>query len=161
MVARVNFMRDLFLRETGGMLPAQEFFRPTPAFLHWLKVEYAGDLIYDVGAGMGHVTVAMRKVGLKAVGIDLNFRPGQRSDCVIPANAVDFSYAPGSVLMFFRPCHGFFVETVIREASEVGVGHFLIVSASPDDAGRYRHRLQHVHPSAGEEGEEAWRLLMS
>lgn len=95
------------------------FFEPTAAWIDWM-VKYAnGRVIFDIGCGQGHVTMALRNFGGKAIGFDPNFEYMGRSMCsaVIPKYFEDCNksviHIPNAVAIFCRPCHSGFVEECI------------------------------------------------
>ena len=42
----------------------RKYFHPTARFVRWMKAHYGNKHVYDVGAGLGHVSKALTKAGL-------------------------------------------------------------------------------------------------
>lgn len=143
----------------GGSLPCIKFFEPTKKFLCWMKRRYSTSLIYDVGAGLGHVAKALRENGLKALAIDLNYRDSGDAAQVLIADGESYRYEPDSVVMVCRPCHGCFTEQVIEQSSRCDTSAFLYVGLEKNvegDLGVYLSQLKLVLSGAGEDGEGVW-----
>jgi hypothetical protein len=100
-----------------------KFFEPNTEMLQWLK-DYAGDrIIYDIGAGEGHITRGLNKLGAKVLGFepmgefDGNeyLKTGVR---IMPWRIEDhpklFVGVGNKVLLLFaRPCHSDFVANTL------------------------------------------------
>lgn len=138
-------------------LPPLKFFRPKWNFVTFMEQSFKGRTIYDVGAGMGHVTKELVQVGLNVIGFDINLRDGEYP--VQPGNGLTYSYEPGSVAMFCRPCHGFFVEMSIQRALYCGVTTFVYVGLGRNirhDLGSFRHHFKLKLRNAGSTKECVW-----
>lgn len=155
-LAAIESREGVILRPAG--LPNQVFFEPKKEFLAYMKKHFRSWFIYDVGAGMGHVTKALRKAGMKHVRpIDLNFRDGR----VVPvahADGTDYPYKSGSIVMLCRPCHGNFVYDTItraveRKATVVYVG---LTKNVKNDLGDYYRKFKKVAKNVGADGEHIW-----
>jgi hypothetical protein len=142
------------LTPLGGDCPPMRFFEPTPAFFEAMRPFYGLDII-DIGAGKGHVAVALAAHAHSVTAIDV------RTDgAVFPvdeANAVTFDYPAGSVALFCRPCHSpFFVEPTIARAIECDV-RAIIYAGLPrnvnNDLGMFRRRFRRAVSHVGGEGE--------
>lgn len=144
----------------GGPCPTMRFFVPTGAFFEAMKA-FRGMDIVDVGAGRGHVTIALRAHGHDRV-IPIDVRPDGAECKVFCANAATFSYPAGSVALLARPCHGIgLVEPAIRRALESGVAWVLYVGAAKNighDTGRYRRRFRVGARHVGGNGETLYVL---
>ena len=143
----------------GRSLPAIKFFEPKPKFLAWMKREYPEALIYDVGAGCGHVAEALRKKGLKVLGLDIHEREGETGSRVLVADGETYSYEAGSVVMVCRPCHGEFMERVIERAILCKASAILYVGLEKNveiDLGRHMAKFTMALPGAGLEDEKVW-----
>lgn len=143
----------------GGLLPDLKFFEPTEEFLRWVNRNYPTSIIYDVGAGLGHVTKALRDRGCKALAIDLNYRETEGPLQVVIADGESYQYEEGSVVMVCRPCHGQFTEQVIEQSSRCNVTAMLYVGLKrnvQDDLGVYFSKFDMVLSKAGEDGESVW-----
>lgn len=102
------------------------FFQPDQTFLEWIKDYANGRLIIDVGCGTGHITIALRKLGCKVMGIDPflsseNITRAKMNDDVnllpfcIEDHPVFFVGRGDKVLLLFaRPCHSFFVSNTLE-----------------------------------------------
>jgi hypothetical protein len=145
--------------EAKAVLPAQKFFEPNKAFLAYMKKHHRLSYIYDVGAGQGHVTKALRKAGLKKVNaIDLFSREGAVVK-VTHANSMDYPYKSGSVVMLCRPCHGTFVESTIARALLRRVSTIIYVGLTKNvknDLSGYYRKFKKVANNVGEDGENIW-----
>lgn len=143
----------------GRDLAPVRFFKPTPKFLDWMGRIYGKALIYDVGAGCGHVTKALLDKRLKVLAIDINSRDEQDA-YVMMADGEDYCYSKDSVVMICRPCHGEFVERVITQAIQQGAAAVLYVGLGKnvkDDLGRYLGDFKKVLSCAGRESEFVMR----
>jgi len=138
-------------------LPAQKFFEPNKAFLTYMK-KFSRRYVYDVGAGMGHVTVALRKAGIKKVNpIDMFPREGAVTK-VTYGNGIDYPYKSNSLVMLCRPCHGHFVEPVIERAIErrADIMYVGLTKNVKNDLGDYYRKFKKVLSKAGADGEHVW-----
>lgn len=117
-----------------------------------------GGLIYDVGAGSGHVAKRLTEAGAEVTAIDIT----RRSDSVFPvvlANSVLFDYEPGSCVMFCRPCHGPWVAVTIEHALLCGVTRFIYTGKRENaayDLGEFEDRFVLRLTGAGEDGEDVY-----
>jgi hypothetical protein len=92
-----------------------KYFRPRAQFIRWMKTQFDGKLIYDVGSGMGHVANVLAKAGLHVTAIDLE--PSNQAEFpVIYGDSTEYQFEKGSVVMLCRPCHenGFVRDTILR-----------------------------------------------
>lgn len=147
----------------GRSLPALKFFEPKPRFLAWMKREYPETLIYDVGAGCGHVAEALQKKGLLVLGLDIHERGGTEGCPVLIADGETYSYEAGSVVMLCRPCHGEFAERVVERAITCKASTILYVGLEKNvkmDLGRYAKKFKLSLKDAGLEGEKIWTWTM-
>lgn len=143
----------------GRLFPSLKFFEPTSKFLRWMKREYPNEIIYDVGAGVGHVAKALSEKGLKVIALDLNYRESTETFPVIPADGESYDYEPNSVVMICRPCHGQFTEQVIVQAMRCKASAVLYVGLDRNvegDLGMYQDRFKASLAGAGHEGERVW-----
>jgi len=140
----------------GKTLPKLKFFEPTKRFLKWMKETYGDRLIYDVGAGCGHVAKALSEFGMKVVAIDINRRDGGEEFLVELSNAEAYNYKEESVVMICRPCHGEFAEEVIFRAAECHARFIMYVGLKKNfknDLGPHFSSFKPVLKNAGLEGE--------
>ncbi len=143
----------------GGSLSCLTFFEPTKKFLRWMKRSYPDPIIYDVGAGLGHVAKALRKSGLKALAIDLNYRETEGTLQVVIADGESYRYRQDSIVMICRPCHGQFTEQVIEQASRCKVATTLYIGLErnvQNDLGVFLPKFNLVLSGAGKGGESVW-----
>ena len=147
----------------GGVLPDMKFFEPTKAFITWMKKNYKpGTVIYDVGAGVGHVSKMLADAGFtKVVAIDTVLRENPEYD-ITPADASNFPFERGSVVLIARPCHGHFVTNVLGQAFSRYTAAVLYaglpknVEADLDDE---MHEYEKVLARAGKDGEVVYRRI--
>jgi uncharacterized UPF0146 family protein len=140
----------------GKILPAIKFFEPRPKFLKWMRKTYDGRLIYDIGAGCGHVARALSDLGMEVKAIDINYRESGVGFPVEISNAEAYAYKPDSIAMICRPCHGEFAEQVIFKAWKCGVAAVLYVGLEKNfknDLGPHFSSFKPALKNAGEEGE--------
>ena len=142
-----------------GIYPASvlQFFKPKDRFLKWMRKEYAGQRVYDVGAGTGHVSETLRRVGVNAIPMDLGF--GDNPE-VFLADGTSFPYEPDSVVMLCRPCHGGFPLLTIMQAQRRGVATILYVGLERNrliDLDVEARKFKRVLTDVGDEGENVWR----
>lgn len=134
---------------------AIRFFRPLGSFLSWAREEAGGRVVYDVGAGTGHVSLALSAEGVRVLAIDLGPSPASVWQTV-SADGGAFAYRPGSVVMLCRPCHGSFPERVVSRAVERGASVWYVGLernvADDLDVSRFEVKLF----GAGEDGENVW-----
>jgi hypothetical protein len=107
-----------------------KFFEPTRDWLDWMKENFGDRMIVDCGTGIGHVVRALKKRGMKAIGIDL-----YPSEAIVNehtgfylGDASCFPYSHDWVPIFCRPCHDGFVMESIEHAFERGCGDVLYIS---------------------------------
>ena len=110
-----------------GKLPDIRFFNPNEKFFDWMA-QFKDKMIYDVGAGCGHVTKLLVDHGHKSVrAIDLFDRETQEV-FIDRSDGTTYPYLEGAVVMLCRPCHGRFPRRVIEQAVECGVSTILYIS---------------------------------
>jgi hypothetical protein len=132
-----------------------KFFEPTPAFLTWMATRFRGKRVYDVGAGHGHVTKALRARGVTTLPIDMAFRDNADAEPEI-ADATCYPYKPNTVVMICRPCHGHFTTDVIEQAIERKVSHIIYVGKVKNvsnDLDKFLPNFVPVLAKAGEDDE--------
>lgn len=143
-------------------VPAIKFFEPNRNFVRFMLQRYRkpNPVIYDVGAGVGHVSRLLEREGLRLIPLDINMRARTETRVLI-GNGVDFPYDKGSVVMVCRPCHGPTVEFYIHNALKRKVADVLYVG-KPDNAdfdlGRYAARFRRVMPCVGKDRESAYLM---
>ena len=141
------------------MLLSQIFFQPTKlwwamlAQTPWLRYRE----FYDIGAGMGHLTMQMLEHGYPCIAYDLHERPGQYA-VVELRDALGTYYPDHGCLILARPCHGDFPERVFRE--NCGYCEVLYVglerNVEQDLAGMVYTLIM---SGVGEDGEHCWRVI--
>jgi hypothetical protein len=137
------------------------FFEPTANFIRWMKAQFSGKLIYEVGCGVGNLSAALAKAGLRVTAIDLAPRSESEFD-VIKADSTQFPFEKDSVVMFCRPSHSGFVEKTLTKAIQSHVSHILYVGLTKnlqDDLGSIHDRFTKRRAGAvGHSGEQVWEL---
>lgn len=140
--SRCHLVRTSFKTE----FPSQDrdkYFNPTPVFVRWIKSQFNGKPIYDVGAGVGHVSKALSKAGLDVTALDLEPRSDAAFE-VVRADGTEYQFEKGSVVMFCRPSHSGFVEKTIAKAIQSRVAAILYVGLCKNfksDVGSIQDRL--------------------
>lgn len=140
----------------GKILPKLKFFEPTRKFLKWIKKTYSDRLIYDVGAGCGHVAKALSELGIQVLAIDINRREGGEEFPIHLENAEAYHYKEESVVMICRPCHGEFSEQVIFQAARCHARFIMYVGLEKNfrnDLGPHFSSFKLALKGAGLEGE--------
>lgn len=137
-----------------------KFFLPRLSFFSWMASTFEpGQIVYDVGAGYGHVSTALLEhTELRLIPMD--FRPHSESPHqVMRADATTFDYQPGAVVLLCRPCHGFFVEEVISHALLCGVREFVYIGFGKNlrnDLSRWLSMFHLAKRNVGMNRECAW-----
>jgi hypothetical protein len=143
-----------------------KFFLPNSKFGAFMSAQFDGRLIYDVGAGVGHVAKELTERGLKVIAIDIIRRQDTEFNVeMVPGSAC--GYRRGSVVMLCRPCHGSFIEMVFRQAVMCKAGTLVYVGKQSNVAGdlggwRYRGKnpariqFKKMLSNAGKDGEHVW-----
>ena len=158
--AGLSLEQELRRMTLGMSFGASKFFVPTPEFIQWMKREAGKTLVYDVGAGAGHVTKALHDAGIATLGIDL-YVHDQPEHPVINADGTALGYAKGSIVMICRPCHGNFAEDVVARAIECGAPKVIyvgLVRNVAEDLDEYLLRFKEAGIKAGRDGEKVWVL---
>jgi hypothetical protein len=149
-----------------------KFFEPDTTMLQWLK-EYAnGRLILDVGAGEGHITRGLHKLGAKVMGLEpmgdydgIEFmNTGVR---IMPWRIEDqpkfFVGLKDKVLLLFaRPCHSdFVINTLDLKDDETEVLYITLEEnlTHYDDLGEHKDRAVLVeHKGTSKEQEVVYSI---
>ena len=142
-----------------------KYFQPTAKFNRWVTAEFSSKLIYDVGAGVGHVSKALSEAGLKVTAIDLQPRTESEFD-VIKADSTEYAFEKGSVLMLCRPCHDHdFVRNTILRGLTCGVRAVVYVglqrNVRADLGGYFRQFTQRRISGIGHADEHIWEMKIS
>jgi hypothetical protein len=138
-------------------LPGWKFFEPKPAFIEAMQ-KYKHLEIWDIGAGVGHVSALLTRVGFNTVAIDLNAREKCETTVVV-ANSVRSHYPPNAMLLFCRPCHNGFVEATIRQGLRCGVSCFGYVSLEQNrsnDLGEFEQDFDLISRNVGKDRESLY-----
>jgi hypothetical protein len=137
------------------------YFHPTPVFIRWMQAQFKGKLIYDIGAGTGHVSKALAKAGLRVTAIDLEPRTESQFD-VIKADSTEYQFEKGSVVLICRPCHNGFVVKTLTRGILCGVAEIVYVGLTrnlEDDLGSLHDRFTKRRVGlVGHSGERVWEL---
>jgi hypothetical protein len=142
----------------GILLSNVKFFEPKSSFYDYMKVNHYYHKIYDVGAGVGHVTVGLRDLGMTVVALDMNRRDDPECTLLL-ANAMSYDYTAKSVLLFCRPCHGYFVESSIQQGIAREAKAFLYAGLPKNvdyDLGTWRRNFTSIKRNVGVEGESLY-----
>ena len=142
----------------GGMLPPFTFFHPTSKFIGHMAANYNGRLIYDIGAGVGHVSRALADAGLAVEALDLYHRDEEEFPITF-ADATTHEFVPGSVVMFCRPSHDGYVAQTITTALTCKVAEIIYVGLPKNtaaDLGRYRPAFRRRLRGIGRLGENLY-----
>jgi hypothetical protein len=158
---RLRRVQETLDRMVGksASLPAQTFFNPKKNFLDFMKKRFRLRYVYDVGAGQGHVTVALRKAGVKKVNpIDIFPRDGQDTK-INHGDGTTYPFKANSLVMLCRPCHGMFAEDTIKNALKREVSSILYVGLAKNvknDLGGFYRKFKRVLVNIGEDKENLW-----
>lgn len=148
--------------EPGGTLPAMRFFMPKAKFVRHMAADYRGRLLYDVGAGVGHVARALADSGLDVTALDLYRRKEEQFPITI-ADVTSYAYKPGSVLMFCRPSHEGLVEKTIGTALQCGIREFVYIGLQKNrrqDLGAYSRSFRKLLSDVGKQNEYLCRWVV-
>jgi hypothetical protein len=158
-----SVMQDLLLSQRTVIgLPSIKFFEPKRTFCRLMTDRYLVREvpIYDVGAGVGHVSSQLSREGLMLIPIDINVRC-QTEAHVLIGNGVNFPFERHSVVMICRPCHGPTTEFYIKNAISRRVSEILYVGKPANfkgACGHYHHRFNRIMTNAGKERESVYLL---
>lgn len=139
-------------------LPGIKFFEPRTCFIRWMRERFAGLPVFDIGAGVGHVSDALTRAGFDCTALDLILRDNIEFPVQL-ANSVSYQYPADAVLLFCRPCHNDFVRATITQGLRCGVRHFIYVSKpanAPCDLSHYRGVFRWVKRNVGSEKESIY-----
>lgn len=143
----------------GVTLPATKFFKPKNTFVQYMAKNFdRTKLIYDVGAGCGHIAKNLAKSDFNITALDL-IRRDKTEYPITYANSLIYDFGADSVVMFCRPCHGLFVLSTIDNAIQCGVATILYIGLDKnvnDDLG-FEYDFDCVCNDVGEDGENIWR----
>lgn len=144
------------------ILPKNKFFIPNEKFISYMKENFLGRKVYDVGAGIGHVSKILYNNGIPCIAIDFCHRDDTEYQ-ILELNAEYLPYDQDGVVMLCRPCHGDFVGNVIFQAIEYGVKDIIYVGLTTNlglDLAEYIGDFQLMLRDVGEEGEILlyWRV---
>lgn len=151
-----EFLPSLFL-QMRGTVGLTRFFMPSEAFLAWAREAARGRDVYDVGAGAGHVALALAQCGVRVHALDLG-RPSPLLMPTIVADGGQYTYPRGAVVMLARPCHGAFVSRVLARARATGASVWYVgfeknlAEDLGDELGQFHKALD----GAGTAGEAVW-----
>jgi SAM-dependent methyltransferase len=139
------------------------FFEPTAKFVRWMKAQFSGKLIYDIGAGTGHVSKALATAGLHVIALDLAPRIASLSEFeVLRADSTQHQFEKGSVVLICRPSHSGFVEKTIAKAIHSHVAAIVYVGLTKnlqDDLGSIHDWFTKRRVGVvGQAGEGIWVL---
>lgn len=138
------------------------FHQPTAAFCAYMRALAGARIVYDVGAGAGVTTVALRRAGVAVVPLDVAGHESARCT-VARGDGGAWPYEPGSIVLLARPCHGGFVDEVVVRAREQGVHAVVYVSKASNVAVDIAHHDGFVKEleAAGRDDEELHVLRLT
>lgn len=147
--------------EKTPKLPALKFFEPNERFAD--AMSGFSEPIFDVGAGVGHVTKFLRERGHEKVFALDAIEREEKEVPVYICDAQTFPYPPGSVLLFARPCHGYFVSGTIERALERKPAAIIYVGLPKNralDLGPFASNFRRVATRVGGKNETmyVWRI---
>jgi hypothetical protein len=123
-----------------------------------MAANYKGRLLYEIGAGAGHVARALADAGLRITALDLYHQDFEEFPIII-ADATAYKYSPESVIMFCRPSHEGFVGKTIERALKCGVTEIVYVGLPANrrqDLGGYNVRFRRVLSDVGRKRENVY-----
>lgn len=149
----------LAMQELVPPIPALKFFKPLPQFIDWAVGRWSRRVVYDIGAGVGHVANRLHeRPGMAVIALDLFQRKNAEYPVMIQ-DATTYSYQPGSVAIICRPCHGDFTRDVIYQAQDQGVSEIAYIGLQRNvdaDLAEWRSLFKFVLSDAGQDGECVW-----
>jgi len=154
-----TFEIELRKRTMGMTLGFSKFFEPNEKFVAYMKKHFAEKVVFDVGAGAGHVSAILSEKGIKTIALDLHIHSNPEF-AVLTADAATFKYTKRSVVMICRPCHGNFVEQTIERAKECKASVVLYIGLHrnmANDLGDFADGFEEVATKVGNDGESIWR----
>jgi hypothetical protein len=149
------------------------FFDPAPAWYDWCAARAGDRVVFDVGAGECHVTLELRRRGVKAVGVEpllhtyydqaTVLRDVNLAASVFPCEAERLPLlreTHEALVLFCRPCHSGFVMRTVRllhpTAEPVYVG---LAENVARDVDLPSYRLTSLGAPRGPEGEYTWGIV--
>lgn len=141
-------------------LPSQRFFEPNEKFTEWVIANLKNHVIYDIGAGNGHVSKLLMSLGIMVYPIDIHNREDPEYPVVISDATVN-SYIPLSVIMFCRPNHSGFVEETITQALKHEASMIIYISKPinrHNDLGKYYRKSFLQVKKVGQDGESLYTI---
>lgn len=142
----------------GQTISAIKFFKPKAKFINWIKKTHPINLVYDVGAGCGHVTKKLIKAGINAIALDIMHRDPSDYPVTI-ADAAIYEYSKRSVVLLCRPCHGYFIEHTFRQALSRNCIVYYVGKSSNVEDDLYGFECKRILTNVGEDKEEVWQVL--
>jgi uncharacterized UPF0146 family protein len=146
---------DLIPRSLDVVLPPFQFFEPTEEFLNWLVERIKHKVVIEVGAGQGHLSLALLERGIKVLSIDAFEREGQVAPIVV-ADATRFIYPKSSVVLMARPSRGEWITETINRVLDSASEIYYIARPSRVDSDLFEFALEgtHLFSDAGNDEEE-------
>lgn len=157
--------------------PTLKFFEPDPTFLKWIKDYAKGRLIIDCGAGVGHITRELFKLGAKVVAFEksgdyaafqeenLKQRLGMIQYIIADCSTSKITAMPNVLLLFCRPCHSDFVERTIQHMHPSSEALYITKPSNwenYDDLGKFRDTAVKIkHKGKSLENEQVWSVKKS
>ena len=138
------------------------FFEPSKKFLDWLVKLAAGRPIIDCGCGDGHVTLALSDRGANVIGLDLYARDewSLERNILLEMDANEFPFPRNAIVLFCRPCHGGWVEQVVRKAKQKAevILYVGLEKNLEEDLGDYAFKFKAFGRRCGKDEEFAWSM---
>lgn len=152
------------------------FFKPNKQFAKWLLERFGKKLFIDVGCGDGTLVDMLMRLGGKGMGMDLYYRSIWElkrlkfmqdpkyggmlhfiEDDATTSNYIRDANPDVFILLFCRPCHGYFVEDTIENAPSGTEVYYITKPENIDkynDLGSYwqfAEQLEHEGSSVDDE----------
>lgn len=108
-------LNTMFSLASGYTLPDIIFFKPTPAFVNYVKK--INRPVVDIGAGVGFMSKVLSESGVKVYAFDSNYR----DNTVYPVNygeATTFPFPENCLPIMARPCHNEWIDYTVDNAME-------------------------------------------
>ncbi len=146
------------------VFPASKFFKPNKNFYNYMLKNFKDKLIYDVGAGCGHVAKGLSMLGMAVIALDL-IRREETDHPILFRDATNYSFSPYSVVMMCRPCHGVFPDHVIVNAAKCSAETILYVGLERNvdqdldtiNLDYHGYEFVKVASNVGKDHENIWR----
>ena len=146
------------------VLPGQDFFKPNPDFLKFLKQLVGSKTIVECGAGNGLLTKKMKEIHINVLPIDLFNRDSNFIS--LKQDATTFKYTKNSIVLIARPNRGEWIHNTMLQA--IKTSSLIIYIGLPthlsedvfEFANLYPNIVQftEIYKNAGEDGEVCFKI---